>query len=210
MHEKIDPKLGKETNILGLEDIRLFEIDGKLKCISTSREFSTNSTNSMVICDYNIENNIIENGVIIESPDLNACEKNWIPVKNKIIYKWFPLQIGEIINNKLIINDSIQTPTIFKHLRGSSNAVEYKDNYWLVVHGVKYTTPRKYYHLIVVLDKDYKLIKYTTPFYFDTYSIEYCLGLLIEDNNIYMTASRNDNNPIIVKVNIKDLNKLFM
>jgi len=210
MHEKIDPTLRKETNILGLEDIRLFEIDGKLKCIATSREFSTNSTNSMVICDYNIENNIIENGVIIESPDLNACEKNWIPIKNKIIYKWFPLQIGEINNNKLIINDSIQTPTIFKHLRGSSNVVEYKDNYWLVVHGVKYTTPRKYYHLIVVLDKDYKLSKYTTPFYFDTYSIEYCLGLLIEDNNIYMTASRNDNNPIIIKVNIKDLNKLFM
>jgi hypothetical protein len=60
MFEKIDPKLGKETNILGLEDVRLFEIDNKLKCIATSREFSINSTNSIIICDYNLETNIIE------------------------------------------------------------------------------------------------------------------------------------------------------
>jgi hypothetical protein len=210
MHEKIDPKLGKETNILGLEDIRLFEQDNKLKCIATSREFSTNSTNSMIICDYNLENNIIENGIIIESPDPNACEKNWIMINNKVIYKWHPLQIGEIIDNKLKIQISIETPSIFKHLRGSSNVVEYNNEYWMVVHGVKYSTPRKYYHIIVVLDKEYKVKKYTVPFYYETYAIEYCLGLLIENNIMYMSASRNDNNPMIIKTNIKNINKLFM
>jgi hypothetical protein len=210
MYEKIDSKLGKETNILGLEDIRLFERDNKLKCIATSREFSTNSTNSMIICDYNLDTNTIENGSIIESPNPEECEKNWIPIIDNIIYKWFPLQIGKIENNKLMITKTIQTPIIFKHLRGSSNVVEYNNQYWVVVHGVKYTTPRKYYHMIVVLDKEYNINKYTVPFYYDTYSIEYCLGLLIDNNIIYMSASRNDSNPIIVKTNIKDVNKLFM
>jgi hypothetical protein len=210
MYEKIDAKLGKNTNILGLEDIRLFIMDDKVKCIATSREFSTNSTNSMVIADYNLETHIIENGNIIESPNPQECEKNWIPIENKIIYKWHPLQIGEINNKKLTMTSSQQTPLFFKHLRGSSNVVKYKNEYWVVVHGVKYTTPRKYYHLIVILDTEYNVKKYTIPFYYDRYAIEYCLGLLIEDNYIYMSASRNDSNPIIIKVNVKDINKLFM
>jgi len=210
MFEKIDPTLGKETNILGLEDVRLFEIDNKLKCIATSREFSTNSTNSMIIADYNLETNIIENGNIIESPNPNDCEKNWVMVGNKVIYKWHPLQIGEIKNNKLELIHTLQTPKIFKHLRGSSNVVEHQNEYWMVVHGVKYTTPRKYYHMMVVLDKEYNVKKYTIPFYFDTYNIEYCLGLLIENNYIYMTASRNDSNPIIIKIYINNMKKLWI
>ena len=210
MYEKIDSKLGKDTYILGLEDIRLFTIDNTVKCIATSREFSINSTNSIVIADYNIETNMIENGNIIESPNPHDCEKNWIPIGNKIIYKWSPLLIGSIKNNKLSIDSSQETPTFFKHLRGSSNTVEYNNQYWCVVHGVKYSTPRKYYHMIVVLNNEYKLIKYTVPFCYDTYNIEYCLGLLIENNYVYMTASRNDSNPIIVKVNMRDLNKLFL
>jgi hypothetical protein len=116
----------------------------------------------------------------------------------------------KIENNILTINKSIDTPNIFKHVRGSSNVVEYNNEYWVVVHGVKYTTPRKYYHMIVILNKEYKVKKYTVPFYFDTYMIEYCLGLLIEDNTIYMTASRNDSNPIIVKVKVNDINNLFI
>jgi hypothetical protein len=210
MNERLDTSLSKQTNILGLEDIRLFEIDNKIKCIATSREYSTNSTNSMVICDYDINNYVIENLSIIESPNHGECEKNWIPINNKIIYKWFPLEIGSIINNKLVIEKSIKTPTFFKNLRGSSNVVEYENSYWTVVHGVKYHAPRKYYHVIIVLDKNYEVKKYTVPFYFDTYAIEYCLGLLIEDNTMYISVSRNDSNPIICKIDIKQITKLFL
>jgi hypothetical protein len=198
------------TNILGLEDIRLFTIENKLKCIATSREFSKNSTNSMVIGDYNILTRTIENLNIIESPNPNDCEKNWIMINDKVIYKWHPLQIGEIKNNKLEITTKKQTPTFFKYFRGSSNTVTYNNEYWMVVHGVKYYTPRKYYHAIIVLDKNYELKKYTIPFYFDTYKIEYCLGLLIEDNHLIMSVSRNDSNPIIVKIHIDMINKLFI
>ncbi len=210
MEENISKNIRKETNILGLEDIRLYEEDNKIKCIATSRECSLNSTNSIVIGDYNIDNYIIENVNIIESPFPEECEKNWIPIRNKIIYKWHPLQIGEIKNQKLIIDTVIQTPKFFKHLRGSSNVVEYNNEYWMVVHGVKYCTPRKYYHMIVILDKNYNVNRYTAPFYYDTYSIEYCLGLLIDEEYIYMTASRNDSNPIIVKIKIQDINKIIM
>jgi len=210
MNENISENIRKETNILGLEDIRLYEENNKLKCISTSRECSINNTNSIVIGDYNLENYTIENVNIIISPFPEECEKNWILIRKKIIYKFYPLQIGEIKNNKLTIDTVIQTPKIFKYLRGSSNVVEYNNEFWMVVHGVKFCTPRKYYHMIVILDKDCNVNRYTVPFYFDTYSIEYCLGLLIEEEYIYMTASRNDSNPIIVKIRIQDINNLIL
>jgi hypothetical protein len=210
MEENISFDIRKDTHILGLEDIRLYEEDNKIKCIATSRECSLNNTNSVVIGDYNIDNYTINNINIIESPFPEECEKNWIPIGNKIIYKWHPLQIGYIKNQKLIIDTVLQTPAFFKHLRGSSNVVKYKDEYWVVVHGVKYCTPRKYYHMIVILDKDYNFNRYTVPFYYDTYSIEYCLGLLIDEGYIYMTASRNDSNPTIVKIRIQDINNLIV
>ena len=119
------------------------------------------------------------------------------------------MQIGEINNNKLVITIKKNTPKFFKHFRGSSNVIEYNNEYWMVVHGVKHSTPRKYYHSIIILDKNYELIKYTIPFYFDEYKIEYCLGLLIEDNYIIMSVSRNDSNPIIVKIHIDKINQLM-
>jgi len=199
-----------DTNILGLEDIRLFTYDNTLKCIATSREFTINSTNSMVIGDYNIITKTIENLQIIQSPNQNDCEKNWIMINDKVIYKWHPLQIGEIKNNKLEITIKKETPKFFKNIRGSSNVIEYNNEYWMVVHGVKYTTPRKYYHVIIILDKNYGVKKYTIPFYFDEYKIEYCLGLLIENNYILMSVSKNDSNPTIVKIHIDMMNKLFL
>jgi len=210
--EEVNDLLRKQTHILGLEDIRLFEVNGKIKCIATSREYTINDTNSMVIADYDHINYTITNLDIIMPPikDANECQKNWIPIENKIIYKWHPLQIGVIKNSKLFLIHSQDTPTIFKHFRGSSNTVKYNNQYWMVVHGVKYYQPRKYYHVIVVLDETYKLVKYSIPFYFDKFMIEYCLGMLIHNNYIYMTASRNDKDPILVKVNLKDINKLWM
>ena len=47
----------------------------RIKFIATSREFSTNSTNSIVIDDYNIETYTIENVNIIESLFPTECEK---------------------------------------------------------------------------------------------------------------------------------------
>ena len=203
----------KDTHILGLEDIRLFEINNTLQCIATSREFSDSDTNRIVIGNYDIEKNLISNLTILKSPkeiQYNKCEKNWIPIDDKIIYDWHPLQIGIITNNKLEITIQKNTPTFFKNIRGSSNVIKYNNEYWIVVHGVKYSTPRKYYHAIVILDNEYNIKKYTIPFYFDTFKIEYCLGLLIEDNNIIMSVSKNDSNPFIVKIDMSTINKFII
>jgi tetratricopeptide (TPR) repeat protein len=200
----------KETNILGIEDLRLFKSGNKLKGISTSREFSVNTTNSMVVCDYDTDTSSLKNLNIISSPNPSNCEKNWIPIEDKIIYGWSPLVIGEIKNNNLELTIQKNTPFYFKYLRGSSNVVEYKDHYWCIVHGVIHTQPRKYYHSIVILDKNLNLRNYSVPFYFEELKIEYCLGIHINENHLYATVSRNDSNPMIVKVNLSNIKELFI
>ena len=71
-------------------------------------------------------------------------------------------------------------------------------------------SPRKYFHQIVILDKDYNLIKYSIPFYFEKLAIEYCLGFIIIDDIMYFSVSRNDSNPIIVKIKSKNFQEYFV
>ena len=210
LSEELSHPLRKDTNILGVEDLRLFWSDDKLKGISTSREFSNNNTNSMVICDYDLKTNSLKNLNIISSPNPSNCEKNWIPIGDKIIYSWSPLSVGEIKNNSLQITALKDTPFYFKYLRGSSNFVKHKDHYWCIVHGVIHSQPRKYYHSIVILDKDLNLKNYSVPFYFEKLKIEYCLGLHINEDHLFATVSRNDSNPMIVKVHLSNIKHLFL
>ena len=45
---------------------------------------------------------------------------------------------------------------------------------------------------------------------FTKLAIEYCLGLIIINEIIYLTVSINDSNPIIVKIKLKNLQKYFI
>jgi hypothetical protein len=73
---------------IGLEDIRLFQLDGKTKFIASSIGYSSNKYSQMFIGDYNLENGELTNLKHINSPSLNSgeiveskfYEKNWIPI----------------------------------------------------------------------------------------------------------------------------------
>lgn len=116
------------------------------------------------------------------------------------IYQWYPLEIGKINEeNKLQIIKQNNIPRIFRYLTGSSNIFEYNDELWCITHFV--SLPRKYFHKVIVLDKNFNIKRYSIPFYFDL-GIEYCLGLIIIDNVLYATTSRNDSEPIICNIHI--------
>jgi hypothetical protein len=68
----------------------------------------------------------------------------------------------------------------------------YQSEAWFVVHIVSYEKPRYYYHLLVVFDQDLNLLRYSAPFKFEGECIEYCIGLVIEDNKIIIPYSTMD------------------
>jgi hypothetical protein len=126
-----------------------------------------------------------------------------MPDGGLFIYKWNPFQVGRIENDVLVITHEQKTNHFFSLMRGSSNIAEYKDTYITITHCVFDTTPRKYYHHFVTIDKHTnKILRYSLPFYFQNDGIEYCLGIIIKDNDCYAFLSQFDSHPILVKVDL--------
>jgi len=88
-------------------------------------------------------------------------------------------------------------PAIFKNARGSSCGSTYKDKLgntevWFIVHLVSYEKPRHYYHILVVFDVDMNLLRYSSPFKFEGECIEYCIGLIVEEERVIIPYSTMD------------------
>ena len=184
----------KELNVnfngrryIGVEDVRIFNYNNLLKYIGTG--FHNNNKIGIVYGDYTQLNSI----ELKQNFKQTDCEKNWVFANSEyIIYEWFPLRLGVIDNNNLIIKEEKQMPKIFRYVRGSSCGHHYNDMIWFVVHLVSYDTPRHYYHMIVVFDKNMNLQRYSAPFKFEGEPIEYCLSINISDKEVYMNYSTWD------------------
>ena len=101
--------------------------------------------------------------------------------------------IGDV-GEELDINfKSEAVPAFFRDLRGSSNGCLVGDEVWFLCHLVEYSTPRHYYHIIVVIDASTMLYKrHSCLFKFNGECIEYALGFLVEPTRLVFSYSRMD------------------
>uniref|UniRef100_A0A6C0APC0 Uncharacterized protein n=1 Tax=viral metagenome TaxID=1070528 RepID=A0A6C0APC0_9ZZZZ len=195
----------RRDTIQGIEDIRLYEFNGQVRLIGTQREWSQNDENRMVIGDISGSEAIhLE---VIEPPNATWCEKNWIPLvsenREEFIYKWFPLQIGSVENKRLSIHTELAMPPIFERIRGSTIPQIGPDgNLWFVVHYSDETSPRTYYHMLVILERSsYRLLKTSNPFVFGRIGIEFCIGFCLEsEGRIRFWYSQHDRDPMWTSV----------
>lgn len=201
----------RNPHIEGLEDLRLYYQDSTntndIRWVGTSMEYSHDGKIGQVTGTYNTQENKLQSPTPLIPPKFSECEKNWIPLGNdEFIYCWKPFTIGKVVDSKLVYTQVQETPKYFEHIRGSSNMVEYNNKFWALTHIVMYSTPRKYYHQLMIIDKtSRKLESYSLPFFFQTNHIEYCLGIEISDGTLTAIVSQNDCNPILVKALLSDL-----
>jgi hypothetical protein len=195
------------SQIKGLEDVRLFMNNGELCYTATSIEYSYNGKIRQHMGKYNINTHTFDNNISLHPPTDTYCEKNWIPYKdNKFIYKWHPFEIGYIDTNKLVIEKVQETPYFFTNMRGSTPLVKDGNFLYGLTHCVIYEKPRMYYHMVVKIDiTTDKLIAYTNPFYFMKNAIEYCIGMEKRNNSYYVFVSQNDKDLIFLEFNDSDL-----
>jgi Bacterial protein of unknown function (HtrL_YibB) len=207
--EEMKPTFPSKNNvhIQGLEDLRIYQDTEGLKWVGTSMEYSYDGRIRQIMGKYNLKENTLTDAVSLVPPKKSDCEKNWIPLGNdEFIYGWHPYTIGKVEADTLVIKKTQATPKFFEHLRGSSNVVEYNGSLWAITHIVMYCMPRKYYHIVVRLNKETRNIEaYTNPFFFKTNHIEYVLGMDIRDNTIYATVSQNDMNPVLALIDMSSL-----
>ena len=198
-YEKLLEPAYASTRSIGIEDIRIFNHKNTIYHIGTVFR----NDNKIGICKgiYDISiNPQLKYDNIIPVFNMNSeCEKNWVFFNYndelRIIYNWFPLKICKINEENHSLLELIEEkpmPNFFKNVRGSTCGAEYNNEIWFVIHIVSYETPRHYYHVIVVFDKNMTLLRYSAPLKFEDICIEYCLGLIVEDSRVIMSYSTMD------------------
>lgn len=192
----------RDTRILGLEDVRIYtNSTQQLRFVATSSEYSDKIR--IVTGEVDANHGVYQNTVVVQSPFNTECEKNWIPVHgtDDLIYSWCPLRVGRFEGDTLDIQTEHRTPWFFQHLRGSAAPIRIENELWCLVHYVKYSMPRKYFHCIVVLDPTtYTPKRISLPFVFRNEGIEYCLSMTEQKKEIEFIFSSWDDNPSITRV----------
>jgi hypothetical protein len=148
------------------------------------------------------------------------------------IYGWGPFSVGEIHNDSVsgikkleIIYQENKTrlAPFFHKMKGSAifvDTAELKDgspnvttyfdrnNLIGVVHFSEELRPRHYFHMLVELDRrTLRPLRYSEPFYFDSVSIEFCIGFSISlhTGEYLFWISRMDRDPMLVTIPIIDI-----
>ncbi len=104
--------------------------------------------------------------------------------KLNVIYGWNSMEIGSLNEqNTMDIHTTYPTPDLFSRFLDSSRVVEYESKMWAMVHLVKYSQPRCYYHSVVQFNREtMRPVSFAAPFSFCDPKIEYCLGFDIKND----------------------------
>lgn len=192
-----------DTCVKGLEDIRLFTSNNKLKFTATSvREYEKDVVR-VVTGDYCTTGHY-ENVKVHKTPMNRSCEKNWLPIENTgtFIYKWYPYTIVDTESNIVKVTN---TPPLFNLFRGSAPPLIFRDEILVLVHFVEYSKPRKYYHCFVKLSLDYNITAVSLPFFFRKSAIEYCVSVIEKNDKLACFTSLNDSDPHEILIEYSDL-----
>ena len=215
INEKWMELLFDNRRYIGIEDVRIFDENDSGKKIFIGNGYHHNNKIGIVTGEYNMETGSLKGSEITQKFKHTDCEKNWVYVdynnSTHVIYDWYPLTICEIDSskNELIVVDKKDTPKLFSRIRGSTCGFKYtkkmgensnnnitidivEEEIWFVGHVVSYEQPRHYYHVIMIFDINMKLLRYSAPFKFEGESIEYCLSILVEDEQVLINYSTWD------------------
>jgi predicted GH43/DUF377 family glycosyl hydrolase len=186
---------------IGIEDIRLFNFNNEIYFIGSAYNKNTGKI-SVVSNKYNLNSDKYNHMFITPSfKTINNWEKNWVFFNNNnelnVIYKWKPIYICKINYNtqKLdLIKENNNVPEIFNKFRGSTNGVEYDNKIWFVTHiqNKLFETKKYYTHVFVCFNKNMELLGYSNEFNFENNIVEFCIGLMINNNNFVITYSTLD------------------
>lgn len=218
-HSKIDTtKLDTEPlwDFVGLEDGRLFKVNGKYYLAGVRRDTTPNGQGRMELSEILIQDKkaIEIDRIRIPAPGLNDsyCEKNWVIVLDKepfTFVKWHhPVEIVQYKNNETKQLSLTHSNFMFgADLRGGSQVIPFEDGYLSVTHETYLFNSElgnknaRYRHRFVFYDKNLKVTKVSKNCWsFMDSEIEFCCGIAIKDNNILISFGFQDNSAFILKM----------
>jgi len=199
--QTVTSRLTVDDSIRGLEDIRLYEFENRMRFIATQRQYSPSRQNRMMIGTVDLSGSALTDLVLLEPPHPTGCEKNWIPLvhqgREHFLYQWFPYQVGVLENGKLTIVLEKAMPNLFHRIRGSTTFQEDGKERIGVVHYSEDRSPRHYYHMLVWLNKETLLpVARSQPFVFGRVGVEFCIGFAVVGDHLQFWYSQHDRDPV--------------
>lgn len=220
----------KESNChaMGIEDIRVIQINHqhyflatgfhptlKLPCVvSNNYDFDENT--------YNLNKTFIVPSFydFYNKPNV---EKNWAMFYYNstlcVVYKWYPLQIGQIDYDTCqmnILKTIPDMPDYFLDARCSTIGCIFHDEIWFVLHKSQNNkqviekhysgeSPNKrysrvcfnYQHFFAVFDLNMNLKRYSELFKFGDKMVEFCTGMIMEETRLILSYSLLDTNSYV-------------
>ena len=199
--------------IRGIEDIRLFLHDGRVKFLCTVIDNNDRCWPEMgcgVIEDGEWDDKIsMEKLTIYKGPVKGRCEKNWVPYvvkgKLKLLYKSYPAIVYDV-NGENINSDIVSTAQYkWDDVRGGTPPIDFMGGLLLVTHEVViHAGRRRYLHRLIHYTDGFKSVNASLPFVFEMPEIEFCLGMCIshEATHIIMSVGVEDSSARLYNVPI--------
>ena len=202
----------------GLEDIRIFKMKDEYyyiaSCNDENRKLISMSSGIYDMNHFKLPVQQITPSFYGE--ENKRHEKNWsfVLYKNKMsfFYHLYPLQLTEIDYETKQLNrlTTKPMPDFFKDARGSSAGYTKNTEIWFVLHkrgsffknNISYTP---YLHCFAIFDIDMNLLRYSGWFNLGNRSIEFCIGLIVTDQEIILSYGILDTQSF---VSVYDANSL--
>jgi hypothetical protein len=187
----------------GIEDIRLFEYNGTVYGIGTTREYGP-SYFKMVMFQLNDQYQVC-NFDLIKGDFPQKDQKNWLPflqVPNKLqlIYSFKPLGIYTVDNHT--VTTSIPDDDT-NDWRGSAGPIKVGNRILYLVHRkIAFVFRLIYQHCFFDIVSN----EYSKPFYFENpLDIEFCIGMFYQDSRISLLYTHRDRHLKQIAINPHEL-----
>lgn len=226
---EIDESLPRERTrhvsiVQGLEDCRIFEYDDAYWFTCTTRDGNPAGVPQIVLCRLDDESQYggvdVDLFIPLLGPDLNRCEKNWLPfVKDDV------LQMIYSEDPFVIYQPNLETGMCelfleyipdydFSRFRGSAAPIAFDGGYLMLVHEVCFLndSSRVYLHRFVYLDTKFEIKKISRPFTFTHQGVEFCCSMTLDhsEKDVIMTVGLEDNQALICSIDTQDVRSLLL
>ncbi len=196
-----------------IEDARIFSTNPIRFISSIYSPDPKNNNFSQVGISFVLNNSIdyhIEDIVVLKGPNLELCEKNWLPFFQDgllhVIYYYDPFVIYAVDekNGKTTKCVEYRPSLDFSSFRGSAGPVPFDDGYLVVVHEMFLNKKKFYFHRFLYLDREFNITKISLPFIYRHKGIEFCCGMTIDHSgsNLLMGVGIEDSEALIVTVDL--------
>lgn len=215
-----------DARVRGFEDLRLFSgrdsISGQpgLNALATACDLAGGGMRPEIV-RLDLERRSATYGSEKPSYRITKCiplrgpwnympQKNWMPVDdgigNRFLYRVVPRMTFLYKRGRL----TIETDQAFagfapSSLRGSSQAIPWREKWLAVVHEHVSTKPMVYAHRIVLLDHELEIKQATPAFSWTGDPVEFCAGLATDGRRVIASFGKHDKEAWLAAIDVDDV-----